>query len=1016
MFKNSKLSKVALAIAIAGGVSMSAVAQETASSVSGTIVSSAGDIVSGATITMTDTRTGSTKVVTSNASGGYNLRGLRVGGPYTVSVKDAAGERTVGDVYLTLGEELSLDIGLEAAESVETIQVTASQISSLAFGKQSAAATFDASTLQNAPAINRDITDIIRIDPRLYVDEGGNNGIQCAGKSPRFNSLTVDGVRQNDLFGLNSNGYPTERMPFPFDAIDQVAVELAPFDVIYGGFTACNINAVTKSGSNEIHGSVFFDYTNDSMRGDSLEGDSVTLGDFSEERMGFTLGAPLIKDKLFIFTAYEKLEGANLFDRGPIGSGAVNEVSVTQAQLDEIAQISRDLYQYDPGPIPSSLDNEDEKLLVKLDWNINEAHRLALTYDWNDGNNFTQSDGDSNEFEFQNHLYERGAELTSIVGSLYSDWTDNFSTELRIISQELDNRQISLEGDGTIGGNDFGEIRIDTGDVNVYIGGDDSRQANDLDWEQFGIVARGTYYMDNGHTLTFGYEMDDLDVFNVFVQHVDTEIRFNSIDDFRAGLAGAIYYNNAPSGDPTDAAAVWGYKTHALYFQDEFYLTDDLLVTAGVRYDWYTTDDAPQENPEFTASYGFSNSTNLDGEGLIQPRIGFNYTMTDATEIRGGVGLYSGGNPNVWLSNNFSNNNVLQFGARGRSYCYTSRLDRAVIDCNGTQRSLFDDDVVYAQVEDGAPAGPGYGVPQELADAVATGSGANFDLNYLDPNFKIPSEWKIVAGFTHVTDNDWVFDGDVIVSITQDAAIVKRGDLEEVGVTADGYIDYDSVRLPSLVLTNSDEDSTSINISGSVNKAWENGFEMTAGYSYSDAEDVQPMTSAVAFSNYQFRAFTNPNEEVSSTSDWNIEHRLTLDLRYEAEWISGYPTRFSAFGVAQSGRPYSFVLEDSNAVFGFTPFLEDGNVLPIGASRNSEESSWWTKVDIAIRQSIPTFHKDHTADVSFVIDNFTNMLNDDWGILEEVSFNTGFVGDTSPESRVGDASLWQMRVGVNYRF
>ena len=179
--------------------------------------------------------------------------------------------------------------------------------------------------------------------------------MQCGGKNSRYNSLTVDGVRMNDSFGLNDNGYPTERMPFSYDAISQVTVELAPFDVEYGGFSACNINAVTKSGGNEFSGSAFYDYTSDDLRGDKLEGDSIQTGTYTEKRYGVTFGGPIIQDKLFFFAAYEKLEGANLFDRGPIGSGAVNEVDVTQAELDEIADIANEFYLYDPGSIPSSI-------------------------------------------------------------------------------------------------------------------------------------------------------------------------------------------------------------------------------------------------------------------------------------------------------------------------------------------------------------------------------------------------------------------------------------------------------------------------------------------------------------------------------------------------------------------------------------------------------------------------------------------------------------------------------------
>ena len=299
-----------------------------------------------------------------------------------------------------------------------------------------------------------------------------------------------------------------------------------------------------------------------------------------------------------------------------------------------------------------------------------------------------------------------------------------------------------------------------------------------------------------------------------------------------------------------------------------------------------------------------------------------------------------------------------------------------------------------------------------------SGVGRNFEPNNLDPNFEMPSEWKISAGLTHITDDDYVFNFDALVSITQDQAMVKYKGIEVVGVTEDGYADYERTGLGSLELTNSSEKSTSYSLTATMNKAWDNGISLVAGYNYSHAEDVQPMTSSVAFSNFQYRAFTNPNEEVSSLSDWNIKHRLTLDLRYTTQFFDGYDTTFSMFALAQSGKPYSFTLsqDDGNSIFGFTPFLGSNNVLPVGAERNDEESPWWAKVDIAVRQDIPAFNKDHTAQVFFIVDNFTNMLNDDWGILEETSFNTATVGATNPERRRGDASLWELRVGVNYRF
>jgi len=1011
MKTSAKLSRIAAAVALSVGLSTTAMAQVTSSELNGQILAPNGSPAVGTVIKVTHVPTGAVKTVTVNNGGTFSLRGLRVGGPYTIEIdSDEYADQTISDVYLELGESASIERSLENAADYENIVVTASQVSSLSFGQVGPSASFDLSTLEQAPAINRDITDIVRIDPRIYVDEGGSGGIQCVGKSPRFNSLTVDGVRMNDLFGLNSNGYPTERMPFSYDAIEGVSVEIAPFDVIYGGFSACNISAVSKTGTNEVHGTAFYDYGSDSLRGDSLEGDDIRLGSYTEKRYGFSVGAPLIEDTLFIFAAYEKLEGANTFDRGALGTGAINEVSITQEQLAQIQSVSQSLYNFDAGTTPLSMPNEDEKLLVKLDWNINDSHRFAFTYNYNDGNNFTESDGDSNEFELSSHLYERGAELESFVGVLYSDWTDKFSTEIRISRTELDNLQRSMYGNGSPGDNDFGEIKIlfdmetedEADDLTVYLGSDDSRQSNQLDWEALSLMFRGNYYFDNGHTLTFGYESDKLDIYNLFVQHSETSIEFESLEDFVNGTNAEIEYGYAYSGNLADRAAEWGYTAHSTYAQDEFYLTDDLKVVAGLRYDWITTSDKPVENAEFLAENNYSNTANLDGISLLQPRIGLNYTLSDDTELRGGIGLFSGGNPNVWMTNNYQNTNVT--GG----------------EVDNTYADLFDGSITWVNTEDGVTAGPGYSVPSDLDEAMSSGAGSNYESNNLDPDFEMPSEWKISAGMTHINEEDYVFNLDLLVSVTQDQAMIKYLGIEEVGFTDDGYIDYDRNGYGSLELTNSDETSTSYSLTATMNKSWDNGISVVTGYNYSHAEDVQPMTSSVAFSNYNYRAFTNPNEDVSSLSDWNIEHRFTLDLRYTTSFFDGLDTTFSAFAVAQSGRPYSLVYGQGtgNSKFGYTPYLgsENGSVLPIGTERNDESSPWWTKVDIAVRQDIPAFHADHTAQVSFVIDNFTNMLNDDWGILEEASYNTVIVGSTNGTPRQGDASLWEMRVGVNYRF
>ena len=975
-----------LAVPVAGN------AQETSSAISGTITSETGAPVAGATVTIRSDATGLVRSAITNAAGEYSIRNLPVGTQaYTITVQGGgfADERRSG-VSINLGSTTTESFALSTGAEMEEIVTygTERAVAQVAVGPNS---TFGIEALETAPAINRNIVDVIRADPRIYVDEsrGDINAVQCAGKNSRYNSLTVDGVRMNDAFGLNSNGYPTERMPFSYDAISQVSVELAPFDVIYGGFSACNINAVTKSGSNDFYGGAFYDFTNDGLRSDKLEGDSITTGKYDENRYGVNFGGPIIEDKLFFFVAAEKLDGANLFDRGPIGSGAVNEVLVTQFELDEIVRIANQVYQYDPGTIPSSLDHGDEKLLVKLDWNINDTQRLAFTYNWNDGENFSQSDSGQDEIEFSNHIYERGAELTSYVATLYSDWTDRFSTEIRFGYLELDNRQIS------VGGTDFGEIRIELDDVDVYIGGDDSRQSNKLDYDVTTVALRGNYDLDD-HSLTFGYELEALSIFNLFIQHTETELRFNSLADFENLFADDIYYNNSPTHIPNNAAADWGYDVNTVYIQDEFMIGDRLTLIAGVRHDWYTTSDEPALNQDFLNEYGFGNNQTLDGEGLTQPRLGFTFDWDDSTSLHGGIGMYSGGNPNVWLSNTYSADNTRQFGGYARDYDLTAET--------------------YSGCESGVPTGPGWCIPDVVYNQVSTGTGSNFELNYLDPNFKLPSELKVAFGVTHMLENDMTIGADLLFTQAYDSAIVLHGDLERIGTNPDGYPIYDSVRTASFQLTNSKQEPQTLVLSFGLEQEFDNGFYYRLGYAYTDSEDVQPMTSSVAFSNYTNRAFFDPEEDVVSTSNYEIRNRFSFTTRWKKELASNVDLTVALYGHVNSGRPFSYTYDGTIVPYNFTPYLDFRDiVLEPGDERNGETGSYWRKLDARVTLDFPGFADEHRASAFLVIDNLTNLLNDDWGVLYQHNFPRTVVSGT-PESRIGDASRYEIRFGLEYDF
>ncbi|HSD69704.1 MAG TPA: TonB-dependent receptor [Woeseiaceae bacterium] len=1073
-------------------MSVAGFAQETTSGVRGTISGPDGSPAAGAMVTVVDQRTGTSRSAVTSNTGQFSLSGLRVGGPYTIGIQSSEyAPQSITDVYLGLGDTFTFDLALGEA-AVEEIVVTATALRTVqvALGPS---ATFTLADLEDAPAINRNINDVITIDPRIYVDESFNDSIQCAGANSRFNALTVDGVRLNDNFGLNSNGYPTERMPFPYDAIEQVSVELAPFDVQYGGFTACNINAVTKSGQNEFHGSIFYDYTDDSLTGDKLEGDPIDQGSFDETRFGLSIGGPILQDKLFFFAAYEKLEGANIFPRGPAdSSAAVPVLGVTQAQLDRIRQIAQDVYDYDIGNVPASLPNEDEKYLIKLDWEINDNHRAAYTYTYNDGFNINESDDAANQFEFSNHYYERGAELTSNVVQLFSNWNENFSSEFRVSYSELDNRQLSL------GGTDFGEVQIRTfndpdgaGPISsqiatVFIGGDDSRQSNKLKYDTTNYKLAGTYSLGD-HQITGGWEREEYDIFNLFIQHTTGEYRFDSgpgcaaatpdgcIDLFESGDPDDLFYGNAPSLNPIDGAGDFGYQINTVYLQDEFPVGDSgVTVVAGVRYDWYTSSDLPSENANFIARNGYSNASNFDGEGLIQPRLGFNWDINDTLSIRGGAGLYSGGNPNVWLTNSYQNDGQ-------------TTIQAVDFDWHGADPDSL------LNVPTSGDGRPLYNAPQSLVDFVAAGGG-NSGVNALAPGFDIPKEWKFALGATWDFDAGFMGSGyrlmlDYLHTEKEDSALIINATLEQVGTAPDGRPIYHPIDRadPDCVVPQSplcsdrsfNEDFILSNVQGNdgdsdvyslaLAKSYDWGLDWTFGYAYTESTEVSPMTSSVAFSNYANMSLADPNSPGADNSNYNIPHRFTLRLNYRHAFFGDNLTKFTLFGRANEGRPYSPVFVDAGSGFGDS--VDDRHLLyiPTGPSdpnvtfgpgfdtdaffayinssglgryaggiapRNSLDSNWWQKFDVKIEQEFPGFSPEHHFAAFVLIENVGNLINDDWGVMKQVDFphnqqlvdiddaalqNTGAYifqsfQSPAPQSRVADASLWEIRFGISYDF
>jgi len=1089
-FRQASIAVFAAIVMLAAPVASNA--QDTTSSIRGKIFDQSGTPLSGATVVVEDRRSGVERTYSTNDSGVFLATRLLPGGPYNVTVN---GTKSVDIASIGLGDTYGLTVNMQQEAAIEEI-ITIGQTADMVQVASGPAATFSIDDIDSSVAFSRDIADVYEIDPRLMVDNDEDGfGLNCAGKHPRFNNVTLDGVSQTDRFGLNENGYSTAvGMPFPFDAVETVAVELAPFDVNYGGFSACNINAVTKSGTNDWDAKVFYEFSNDGLRGDTVPDDTRDYSTVSYDKtyIGFNAAGPIIKDKLFFFAAYSESETPRFLQRGYAGSGnGVERDWLSQADYDRINNIAQSVYSYDPGGQPGDGLQEDEKYLVRLDWNINDDHNAAFIYSYYDGYQLRDSDGDQDEFEFANHFYTKGAENTAYTLKLNSQWTDAFSTEIFYNSSEMNDSQV------TVGPKEFGDMQISIGgrDGVVYLGADDSRQANRLGTESEYFKISGQFLMGD-HVISGGFDREELDIFNIFVQHsnggeydyfddsvgnsaacdaLDAQGRFDDtllpdeispgvpnpaklfcgmsgIDRFELGRPSRIYYGSGGGTNiATDAAASFSNSLNALYIQDEIFVDHlDLTLTAGLRYEWFESSDSPVYNDTFTqANGGLRNDTNIDGLDLLMPRFGFTWGARDDLELRGGVGLYSGGNPNVWISNAWSNDGLTNAQFRENNFSGGFTVLPGMADSTPLSGS----------------GRPGYDVPQTLFDDVAgvTASDANdSNIVLIDPNYKQPHEWKLALGGTW--DMPWwdiEMQFDYLHTRMKDSAYYVDVSQEIVGTTAAGSPIYDFVNgNDNHMLTNSSSEATSNVVSFVLKKEFDMGIDLLFGYAHTEAEDVAPMTSSTAFSNYDNVALLDINNPTAAGSNYVVPNRFTMVADYRGNWFGDAETRITIRGYVNEGQPQSYAMagsdlegdgffgrhllyvptgpSDPNVVFDagfdqaeFFQWVSDNGLSPGFQERNAQNADWSSRFDLRLSQEIP-LGSDFVGRLYFKVYNFGNMLNDDWGKITDAVFFTPQVIDAdvdaqgrfvfnsfsnrSIEETVINRSLWEARVGIDIKF
>jgi hypothetical protein len=970
-------------------------AQNTTSTIRVEIADQNGAAVGGVPITITHLPTGRAQAFVADAGGVVIARGLAVGGPYEVSVP-AGGEYAtdkVEQIFLDLDDTEVIALTVRPA-TFEEITVTAQDVG--AEVDLGVARDFGRSEIEAVPSIARDFISTLAIEPKIVVDNSVSRGpaVSMAGQNFRFNSVTIDGVAQNDNFGLSKNASATQRTPISIDAIEAINANIAPYDVTYGNFIGGNINIVTKSGSNDLTGSVFAVTTDDGWTGNESDGEQLGIGQFDEDTYGFTLGAPIVRDRLFVFANYEKFETTT-----PSNSQTIDNIAgVTQADVDRVIGILNDEYGFDPGRFATSDGDEDEKILFKLGWNVNESHRADATYQVADGD--VLFDDFPEVAVLQSNRYNINEKLTAYSAQLFSAWTNRFSTELKLGFKEVENRQVSVDRNTP----DFTIFTAAGGQIAA--GGDRFRHANELDNESRVIRVRGDYQTGE-HLLTAGFEQEEYTVRNLFLPFSKGNYVFNSIDDLENRNVNFVLYGNSNTGVADDAEANFDLAVNSLYLQDQWTPTGTFTLKLGLRYDEYSNNDEIELNPSFLARNGFSNQENLDGKDLLLPRLGFSWAVKDDITIRGGAGLFGGGTPLIVLSNSYSGDGVSRTFASFLAPFFGPPVSDAIA---AALAELPDPTAAFRYFQQFIGVNP-----DAATDAI-------------DPDFNILSTWKYSLGGDFGLPGDWLLHADVVYSDVKDGYDIYEGRRRQVGTAPDGRPIYDLPADGDYIVTNTGEGKGTV-FTVTLDRRFDTeragSWDLNVGYTNQDIEELRSYDRFVGFETYSFDPQTDLNNGLVAPSRYEIEDRITATVIWQKRLFGDNNSLVGLTYAGRSGRHFSYVFgSGNNPTFGGTFLADFGSegdnpgsqlfYVPSGpndpivtgdpafladldefissdeclsgqrgsiAQRHSCTAPWVSIFNLRLQQEIRAW-RETSFDVILDVENLGNLINSDWGRIE----------------------------------
>ena len=1054
---------VALAI-IALFAGVAAYAQVTTSAIAGRITDTKGGVVPGAVVIAVHVPSGTTYHAVTGGEGRYAIQGMRPGGPYVVTVSLMGYEDAqVSDITLKLGETADVaPVMKEATLALEGAVVVAE--GAFEASKTGAAQAITRRTIEEMPSISRGIADVTRINPFVRTDQNG--GMSFAGASNKYNSFQIDGAMNNDVFGLTNNGANGGQAgtePVSMETIDQIQVSIAPFDVRQSGFTGGSINAITKSGTNQFHGSVYGYGYNENLVGRYTKANGDKSDKYSDEKTyqaGVTISGPIIKNKLFFFASYERAnkEYPNTYGLGS-GASKVNAETAQKVYDYIVNQSKAQGYEY-TGALPSDLQvyTKSDKVTAKLDWNINDRHHASFRYSLVSAKQLN-SVSTAAYLDATDYSYDFVSKTNTFVGELQSRLANDLNNELRISYVRVRDQREPL-------GAKFPMFQISgVGDGTVCIGNERSSEANHLYQDIFSLTDNLTKTVGI-HTITFGTHNELYRFSNLFLQDIYGTYYFNTPEDLYAGKINRYRYahpnTNLPgvteSWEPTFKAAQLGF-----YAQDKMTITPNFDLTLGLRVDVPLFLDEPTENPDLTNlsnkyGWGLNTAKTIKGAPLFSPRLGFRWDIAGNRKyvLRGGAGMFTGRIPFVWFSNNYSNTGV-------QLTTYDVRSPHV--------------DIIYDPSKQG----------QNEAKMAAGGSQV---VNTVDPNFNLTQTLKFDLGFDfRALGIDWTVEG--IFTKNLNDIMYTNPLLQKTGKTVGQdfpSLSYDSrprfAKIPDAGkvgyiynLTNTNK-GYAYNVMVSANKHFNFGLDINASYTFTQSKSVFNGTSSVAQSNFNYNYHhSDVNDPELSWSAYNIPHQVKVAANYHKTYgRDHWTTTVGAVYIGTSGAAYSMYYngdinnDGSNGndlMFIPTEAQLDAAIFTPGTGSNAKYTADVQKANMKQWLANTDYLKDHrgeyfdryaanmpfenhvdvhvgqkfsfkvgrqTHGIELIADiiNFTNMLNPKWGrsygmginnyyspvTVDAKNGNLQFLhdGDYDMFSFADYYSRWKVQVGVRYTF